>query len=95
MLIGYVEYYVPGIEPSVAATERPNPLVGREWERFFDQLDADGDGRWAPSELPGRLSAMMPVIDANGDGYVTRDELGVAVRLLRQRGLDGRRGRDR
>ena len=55
--------------------------------RLFSHLDADGDSLLSESEFPSpyrRLAAL----DANGDGEITRDEMG---RERRERGRRGRR----
>ena len=43
--------------------------------RYFDQLDADKDGKLTGSEIPERLRQGMERIDTNGDGAIAKEEL--------------------
>lgn len=43
--------------------------------RMWDKLDADGDGRVALSDLKGKHAERLAKADANGDGYITREEM--------------------
>lgn len=43
-------------------------------DRMWERLDKNGDGRIALSEVDERHRARLAAADANGDGYITRDE---------------------
>jgi len=48
--------------------------------QMFAQLDKDGDGRIAKSDLPGPLQARMATADTNKDGFIDRQEWSAAAR---------------
>lgn len=64
----------------ITADERPHRGMrgdkGRRGERMA-QLDADKDGRFSRAELVGRERMLQnfTAIDANNDGYLTKDEM--------------------
>jgi hypothetical protein len=58
--------------------------------RQFQANDADGDAAITPEEFRARYSRIVVMLDANGDGIVTREEV---MQLRRgDRDDDGRRG---
>lgn len=63
----------------VPKPERSTPR-GRE---MFKDLDTDKDGKIALSEAKGRLKDNFSKVDANSDGYVTKEEL---EKVPKQRG---------
>ncbi|QDU37329.1 thiol-disulfide oxidoreductase [Maioricimonas rarisocia] len=69
MLIGYIEYYVPG-EP-IAAEDDPadgdDPVSQR-----FRRVDRNGDGQVSREELP--LERVFARLDLDTDGFITLEE---------------------
>lgn len=57
-----------------AAAEGPDMRHGMHWQRDFDRIDGDHDGRLAWSEFRNRLREMFFFADLDNDGAVTRDE---------------------
>ncbi|MFC1642006.1 hypothetical protein ACFL5O_04865 [Myxococcota bacterium] len=57
--------------------------------RMFDHMDANGDGRLEPTEVPARMWAHLEAADADGDGAVSRAEADQA----REQGKLGPRSR--
>jgi Ca2+-binding EF-hand superfamily protein len=53
---------------------------GEEGERGqrHGKIDTDGDGKISKAEAPERMAEHFDDIDANGDGYLTREELKAA-----------------
>ena len=66
MLLGYVEYIVPGAKPGVP-TNSLRPQRGARGKAFFQKLDANGDGTITKAEvrkrLPNNPRAAGPVFD--------------------------------
>ena len=63
-------------------------------KRFFEQYDADEDGRLSKAEYPAWLRGFFDRIDADGDGFVSREEdvaARVAMRQARSAGKNRRR----
>ena len=65
--------------------------------RMFEQSDADKDGKLSQDEVPDRIANRFADVDANGDGFIDRKELGSVLDRLRDRGIGGppRGGGDR
>lgn len=55
-------------------------------DKMFAEMDANDDGRLAKIEAKGRLVEDFDRIDADGDGYVTKEEMQNAPRPTRGRG---------
>jgi Ca2+-binding EF-hand superfamily protein len=53
---------------------------GKDHGAFFKKLDTDGDGRISRAEAQAapRLAERFDAIDANKDGYITKEELQAA-----------------
>lgn len=68
MLIGYIEYYVPG-DPVVAdgTSTGDDPIARR-----FRRVDRDGDGKVSREELP--LERLFGRLDQDEDGFVSLEE---------------------
>jgi hypothetical protein len=56
----------------------PGGEGGSRRGRFFERLDANGDGALSKDEMPERMREHMMVADTNKDGKVTREELDAA-----------------
>lgn len=89
MMIGfYVEMFPKGEMP-----ERPSGGMGEfDPEQIFVTMDANGDGKLLPDELPGPLRERFKMVDQNGDGEVTQEELTTILKMFAPR---RGRGRDR
>jgi hypothetical protein len=66
---------------------------GKQMADRLMQADANGDNKISKDELPERMERLMGVLDANKDGYITREEAEKAGQGLRNRGgQEQRRG---
>lgn len=81
MMIGYIEYYLPGVK----AGDEPPSMRGTPAQRTLSRLDRDGDGKLSERECPPRLRALFARLDVNRDGFVDRDEVKAADRNRRRR----------
>ena len=54
-------------------------------ETFIGMLDKDNDGKVSRSELPARQLVMFLVVDTNGDGVVTLEEMTAAIKKQKER----------
>jgi hypothetical protein len=82
MLLGYVEYFVPGEHPANSPgplDNLPRPNQPRSPRKMFERLDRNHDGKLSKQELPRK--EIFQRLDVNKDGQVTLEEL-----LSRQRG---------
>ena len=70
MMIGYLEYYIPGLKPG-DKTSLTQAL--RDGSLMFNVLDKNRDGKITRDEAPSAASFRQADVDA--DGAVTRDEL--------------------
>lgn len=84
MLLGYVEYYLPGVPPGTPLTgtarsqKRQENLPLRDKKNFkaiFLRLDQDGDHALHKEELPVRLQSRFEDFDSNRDGFLSSDEV--------------------
>jgi Ca2+-binding EF-hand superfamily protein len=57
---------------------------------FFDQIDANSDGKLAHDELPARMQQSFARMDANSDGSVDKEEFTRAVQVMRERNAPSR-----
>ncbi len=76
MLLGYVEYIVPGETPGSARgilTPRENGGQQMTVQQLLERYDGNQDGRLEADELP--RPAIFQRLDANRDGYITPEEL--------------------
>lgn len=82
MLIGYLEYYLPGVpageEPQGARPSRADRML----ETLLERLDRDGDGRILRQECPAALHPAFDRLDRDADGVVTAEELKALSGLL-------------
>lgn len=80
------------LSPAVAAADHPGDGQGkhgkkhkkvkkilRKFDRMVAKLDRDGDGRLGPDEVDDRARRFQR-FDADGDGWVTREEIIVAIK---------------
>jgi hypothetical protein len=76
MLIGYVEYIVPGERPGSSSgplAARPRSDRRLTPEQMFRRLDRNNDGKLSEQELPRKN--IFDRLDRDGDGFVTLEEL--------------------
>ena len=55
--------------------ERTGAEDSAEREETFRELDENGDGLLVPDEIPEELHGLLPVVDGDGDGSLTLEEL--------------------
>jgi Ca2+-binding EF-hand superfamily protein len=55
-------------------------------EALFTQHDTDGDGKLSAAEAPERMKQNFDRIDADKDGKITKEEITVAFRAMKERG---------
>ena len=60
--------------PAAVALTMFGAAAAAPGDRFFDRHDTDGDGRVAVDEMTGRVAERAGAMDADGDGYITREE---------------------
>jgi len=79
MMIGfYVEVY-----PKDQVPTRPSGGRGQiDPKTMFKSFDANKDGKLTKEELPGRLQQMFGLVDSNGDGSVSEQEIEVLIKLF-------------
>ena len=83
MLIGYVEYFVPGVKPDGGSSleSASNEATERSAiEAMFKRLDKNQDGKLTKAELGQPL--LFEKLDLNKDGFVTIDEAVKAIKTL-------------
>jgi mono/diheme cytochrome c family protein len=74
MLLGYVEYIVPGAKPGESPPPLARPRRGGDesLEARFARLDRNRDGKLTREELP--RDRLFQRLDQNGDSFVTLEE---------------------
>ena len=83
MLLGYVEYYLPGVPPGTPLTgtrsqkrkENLSPRDKKNFKAILLRLDQDGDHALHKEELPVRLQSRFENFDSNRDGLLSYEEL--------------------
>jgi mono/diheme cytochrome c family protein len=83
MLLGYVEYYLPGVPPGAPLTgirsrkrrENLSPRDKKNFKAIFLRLDQDGDHALHKEELPVRLQSRFENLDSNRDGLLSYEEV--------------------
>ncbi|HEY0550033.1 MAG TPA: redoxin, partial [Verrucomicrobiae bacterium] len=70
MMLGYLEYYVPGLKPG---DKTSLTQAVRDGALMFNVLDKNRDGKITRDEAPSAASFRQADVDA--DGVVTREEL--------------------
>jgi len=68
---------------AVATAALAGAASAREPGDRFKALDPDGDGRIAVADLDGRHKERIAKADANGDGFITQEELRAAYEAKR------------
>ena len=63
-------------------------------DRIMQRFDANQDDKLSGKEIPERMSRAMNILDTNGDGALSRSELGELGALRERAGRGGRRGSD-
>jgi|GEM_PF-3831215 Ca2+-binding EF-hand superfamily protein len=66
----------------------PGTQTAIEFEALFSRMDLNQDGAIAPGEAPERLRKLFPLIDENGDGKLSREELREGLEQMRKQPLD-------
>jgi len=74
MMLGYFEYYVPGIPASTKKVSLIE-MAARDGGLIFNGLDKNRDGKLTPNESP--TPQQFKDADADADGFVTREEFRV------------------
>jgi Ca2+-binding EF-hand superfamily protein len=60
--------------------------------RIFEESDKDGDGKLSADEAPERMQANFERIDADSDGFVTKEEFQTVIARMREGGPRGEGG---
>ncbi|NOX56100.1 MAG: EF-hand domain-containing protein [Planctomycetes bacterium] len=78
-----------GAEGDIEEAEAGGPGGGGRRRRSFEDLDANGDGKLTPDELPERMRQFFERMDANKDGGIDKAEFEAARQRRRaQRGRE-------
>jgi hypothetical protein len=85
MLLGYVEYYLPGLPPGTPLTGTRSRKRGensplrdkKDFKAIFLRLDQNGDHALHKEELPVRLQSRFENLDSNRNGLLSYEELQV------------------
>lgn len=80
MLLGYVEYYIPGTGTGSPADSLEHSPGGFDLAERFRLLDKNKDGLITPSELPQRL--LFAQLDDDGNGEITLLEAGESLKAI-------------
>ena len=79
MMIGYFDIVIPVGEADAADTTRVNrrrALAAQVIKQgFFQRLDANNDKKLERSEVPAELTDRFDLLDADGDGVLTQEEI--------------------
>jgi len=87
MHLGYIEYYLPGVQPGREPGEDSwwGELVSRlrntDLDAAFTRLDTNEDGELVREELPDHLRDRLMRLDLDKSGGVSREE---AARLRKR-----------
>ncbi|MGB0579245.1 MAG: redoxin domain-containing protein [Limisphaerales bacterium] len=99
MLIGYIEYYVPGGASQSTKPTKPAPIPGnvdRQLAQRFRAIDHNGDSIVTPRELTDR--PLFIALDTDGNQKLTLPEADTAMKNFTanfsKRGLRSKSGRD-
>lgn len=95
MLLGYVEYVVPGDQPGekrvTAQSDRTSPnagnvrIAGQQYKlaallNAIKRLDTNQDGQLEKNEVPAKHQRLFDALDSNRDDRLTADEVREALR---------------
>ena len=84
MLLGYVEYFLPGVPPGTPLTntarsqKQQGNLPARDnknFQAFFLRFDQDGDHALSKEELPNRLRSRFNQVDSDRNGLLSYEEV--------------------
>ena len=84
MLLGYVEYFLPGVPPGTPLTntarsqKQQGNLSARDnknFQAFFLRFDQDGDHALSKEELPNRLRSRFNQVDSDRNGLLSYEEV--------------------
>jgi multidrug resistance efflux pump len=68
-----------------AATALRGTSQDLRWDKLFQSLDKNGDGRLDATEVPAAVWEQIKAFDANGDGFIDRDEWRAAMQEILKR----------
>jgi hypothetical protein len=92
MLATYLHFRWLG---ETVADQHPEYEKALQANMMMGMLDANLDGKLTPAELKGRLGEMLKkyftLIDTNHDGFIEKDELAAAMKMMGNRNLFGGR----
>lgn len=73
MMIGYVEYYLPGEDPTKPVADAPSDRTKRapSFAELLQRFDANRDGVLTLDESPAKLQREFRRLDRDGDGKLT------------------------
>jgi len=84
MLLGYVEYFLPGVPPGTPLINKARSrkqqanLPARDnknLQAVFLRLDQDGDHALSKEEIPKRLQSRFDKVDSDRNGLLSYEEV--------------------
>ncbi len=89
------EEYMAAREKAANARRTAGPGQPPTAEEWIKQHDKNADGKVSKEELPERMQPMFERLDADKDGFITKDEFEKAMEGRRGMGRERRPGGDR
>jgi hypothetical protein len=78
-----------GDSSSAAPMRRGRGMMGGLNARWFDRVDADGDGRVTLAEVQAAATTLFDMADTDHDGTISPAERAIATELMRAKRLRG------